>query len=239
MSADTEVRNELDSKSMFERVFSTLESNPLDGNLRSYVELIAIESNVSHAFAQFTLAEVLRVATQIRQQVAGVATGDFGRDKILNQIAQQSRIDLELSDAERETLTNRLIMLAGTPHVIATVKALTLLQTGGKNVRGTKLLTDVRPIFSANLEEIEVDVLRIMLSIQFSEDGQQSYSSIALNLDFDQFYGLYQELVRAVQKMDVIRKASESAGRRFIGIPAGVELRGAQPVDADDVGGSQ
>lgn len=136
----------------------------------------------------------------------------------LRQIVDQASKskELELADAEQSVLAERLNQLLASTDLQLVAKAVDIVGEQANNFHRSRVITDMRPVFSdAGEEAVDAAVITQTLIINYFDDGGQK-RSLFVSLGEDHIRKLQHDLARAELKADAIRRLCASGSVRII-----------------------
>lgn len=123
--------------------------------------------------------------------------------------------DLELSDEQRGVLRDRLEQLLSRPSLVVTAKAAGLLAEDAHVYEGSRVITDIRPVFLDGPEDgPKAAVIVHLLRITYLKDSR--FHEFHVALDTEAIRKLRADLERAEQKEATLRPTLRSAGLTYL-----------------------
>ena len=170
-----------------------------------------VVSQLSESFESGTEAESILDAL-IGASLFGYST-DIGLDDAAKEIAESDF--LELGSSEREVLGTRLAELFRTPVLELFAKAVSLRAEDERSYCKSRILTDLRPIFSDD-ESAEPMAALIRHTLKFDVHTDGDIKSISISIDTRGLSELVTAIARAAQKAASLAEIARDSNLQLI-----------------------
>ena len=138
----------------------------------------------------------------------------FGAEELIKAVARDVVAKTWLTeDAEIQAFRERVPQLLNVPAVALTEKAFNLTSSSPRAIDSSKVLTDVRPLFSGGRSDLKAQAVVIMHTLRMVlRDGDDQYVSMTSK----ELQELQATLSRAAQKEEQIRSQIVPTGLIFV-----------------------
>lgn len=185
----------------------TLEAYSLGEKIAPKLSAIAPE-DVKDIIQNLVPLYILRARTDL-------SVSDFAED-VLQAMDETGVDELQISGQEREEFKDRMVQLLSVESIDIGIKANDLLVEHEHTVHSTRVLTDLRPIFSQNPEDgPKAAVIVHMLKISYHNESDE-VEEFYVGLDTGDINRLIDTLRRAESKADNLRLFLENTNVNYI-----------------------
>jgi hypothetical protein len=148
-----------------------------------------------------------------RSRAAGAESAAGFVDRFMVEL---SSLDLDVPEADRPRLSQRLARLLDIPIVVAAAKAADLFATD-RTFRDVRVIEDLRPLFGDVVADAPLGMLLLFrLHLDYWEGGEPK--TFRLTLDEDDVAALRRALSRAEEKRGALERLMSGAGIRYLRI---------------------
>lgn len=149
--------------------------------------------------ADALIRQALSLQTLARQISADESSVFAALDRALKE-----RPLAEVSDAETEQLINLLRRIVDLPAIRQATRAIELAYDFANLLQSTRILTDIRPLFSKDATAIEGTVIAHTLRVRYDSGNQENELSLAL--DEKDLRRLMEQCKRSLEKSKTVRR---------------------------------